>query len=537
MLEAFEQRWARVERAAEPRALELGRRRARRARVRRGARRDRALPVQHLHGDAAGGDQRRRRGRVRRLQPRRPLHVLRGLRAQGRAAQAAGRDPRPHRRPHRLRLRADRRLLPRATGSSCSRTAPTPTAPSGTAAGRAASATPASTRSTRPRRSRPARAACSSRANPELIEFAAQVPQLRQVRARGRRPQLPHERVHRRARPGPGRPDGGDRRLEERVRARAPRPAAPGPARAARRDDLGPLQVHRLRADREVAPGRVYEQPCHRIMGRADDLPNTDWVAENHWCVPLYYRPESREARSARRKHEGPGHRRRRLHRLARRRPADRGGRHAADLRPQRLALPLAARGRDLHRQHHRPRQPRPGDARLRRGHPPRRGRRRRPRPRRPGARRGGQHARHAQRARGRLPGGGRPRRLRLDHLGLQRLRRAGGRRGDADPGAAPPLHRDQAGGGDLLRRLRRALRARVTVLRFGIPYGPRARAAGVVAKFTDLALRRQGADDRRRRQPVPQLHLRRGPRRRASSPRWRRRPPTAPTTSPATRS
>jgi hypothetical protein len=21
------------------------------------------------------------------------------------------------------------------------------------------------------------------------------------------------------------------------------------------------------------------------------DLPNSDWVAENHWCVPLYYRP------------------------------------------------------------------------------------------------------------------------------------------------------------------------------------------------------------------------------------------------------
>jgi len=44
----------------------------------------------------------------------------------------------------------------------------------------------------------------------------------------------------------------------------------------------------------EKSTGRVYEQPCHRIMGRADDLPNTDWVAENHWCVPLYYRPESR---------------------------------------------------------------------------------------------------------------------------------------------------------------------------------------------------------------------------------------------------
>jgi perosamine synthetase len=46
----------------------------------------------------------------------------------------------------------------------------------------------------------------------------------------------------------------------------------------------------------EKSTGRVYEQPCHRIMGRSDDLPNTDWVAENHWCVPLYYRPEGREA-------------------------------------------------------------------------------------------------------------------------------------------------------------------------------------------------------------------------------------------------
>jgi perosamine synthetase len=45
----------------------------------------------------------------------------------------------------------------------------------------------------------------------------------------------------------------------------------------------------------ERSTGRVYEQPCHRIMGRQVELPNTDWVAENHWCVPLYYRPESRE--------------------------------------------------------------------------------------------------------------------------------------------------------------------------------------------------------------------------------------------------
>jgi hypothetical protein len=31
-------------------------------------------------------------------------------------------------------------------------------------------------------------------------------------------------------------------------------------------------------------------------MGRSDELPNTDWVAENHWCVPLYYRPVGQPA-------------------------------------------------------------------------------------------------------------------------------------------------------------------------------------------------------------------------------------------------
>jgi len=37
--------------------------------------------------------------------------------------------------------------------------------------------------------------------------------------------------------------------------------------------------------------GKVYDMPCHRIMGVGVDLPNTDWVAANHWCVPLYYQP------------------------------------------------------------------------------------------------------------------------------------------------------------------------------------------------------------------------------------------------------
>jgi len=41
----------------------------------------------------------------------------------------------------------------------------------------------------------------------------------------------------------------------------------------------------------ERSTGRVYDQPCHRIMGHSVDLPNSDWVAANHSCVPLYYRP------------------------------------------------------------------------------------------------------------------------------------------------------------------------------------------------------------------------------------------------------
>jgi perosamine synthetase len=41
----------------------------------------------------------------------------------------------------------------------------------------------------------------------------------------------------------------------------------------------------------ERSTGKVYDQPCHRIMGHTDDLPNADWIAQNHWCVPLYYRP------------------------------------------------------------------------------------------------------------------------------------------------------------------------------------------------------------------------------------------------------
>jgi dTDP-4-amino-4,6-dideoxygalactose transaminase len=42
----------------------------------------------------------------------------------------------------------------------------------------------------------------------------------------------------------------------------------------------------------ERSTGKVYDAPCHRIMRTGDELPNSDWVASHHWCVPLYYRPE-----------------------------------------------------------------------------------------------------------------------------------------------------------------------------------------------------------------------------------------------------
>ncbi len=43
----------------------------------------------------------------------------------------------------------------------------------------------------------------------------------------------------------------------------------------------------------ERSTGRVYDEPCHRIMGHDVDLPNSDWVARNHSCLPLYYRPDN----------------------------------------------------------------------------------------------------------------------------------------------------------------------------------------------------------------------------------------------------
>lgn len=42
----------------------------------------------------------------------------------------------------------------------------------------------------------------------------------------------------------------------------------------------------------ESSTGKVYDQLCHKIMKKVYELPNSEWIANNHWCVPLYYKGE-----------------------------------------------------------------------------------------------------------------------------------------------------------------------------------------------------------------------------------------------------
>ena len=44
----------------------------------------------------------------------------------------------------------------------------------------------------------------------------------------------------------------------------------------------------------EKSTGKVYDEPCHRIMKKNCELANTDWISKNHWCVPIYYKGNER---------------------------------------------------------------------------------------------------------------------------------------------------------------------------------------------------------------------------------------------------
>ena len=290
----------------------------------------------------------------------------------------------------------------------------------------------------------------------------------------------------------------------------------------------------------ERSTGKVYDEPCHRVLGHAR-RPAEHRLGRREPLVRAALLPAGRAALRSGVGSEGARHRRRRLHRLARRRPA------ASPTATSRVIFDLVAVAATTRRREvetvlgdsaDRGRRAARGP-RLRRDHPPRRGRRRqRGRRATRSAPTAINVARHADDARG---GAARRRSRRVvygEHgLGLrQRAGRRAARRGHAARAAGAPLHGDEARRRDVLPLVRRRSTAlEHTILRFGIPYGPRARPAAVVPAFVAKAQARQGADDRRRRPADAPVRLRRGPRRGRRRRRSRRRRRTASTTSSAT--
>ena len=100
----------------------------------------------------------------------------------------------------------------------------------------------------------------------------------------------------------------------------------------------------------ERSTGKVYDKPCHRIMGHHVELPNSDWVAQNHWCAPLYYRPLAMPSLRAASAVKSARHGRRGLRRLSRRRPAARARPRARHLRPRSVEVSRHGHGRDRRR-------------------------------------------------------------------------------------------------------------------------------------------------------------------------------------------
>ena len=319
-------------------------------------------------------------------------------------------------------------------------------------------------------------------------------------------------------------------RLDEIVAARTrfarerARPACIRAAsRAPRRNDLGPLQVHRLRRRSSARPARSTTSPATGSWAPATTCPTATGSprttgACRSTTAPAW-KPASRQGSAPRRREtvmSGPGHRRLGLHRLARRRQAaaEAGtSRASSTCAPRRTTSPAKSTTvvGDLL------------DAEALEDamdgcdavDPPRRradvGDRRR-------AARGAprsQRARHPDGARG---GPGHRHRRVVYGSTIWVYGDSAGRSGviDEDSPLGLPDHlytASKLAGEMYCTSYAELYDVPCTILRFGIPYGPRARPAAVIPIFVREGARRRAADDRRRRPADAPLRLRRGPR------------------------
>ena len=533
MTERFEAAWERVERGARRRGVVLGGRDARGARLRGGRRRGRAVPVEHVHGDAA---RRLRAGaRVEFVDCNREDLCMSfdDFEAKAERHQAAGGVPRPHRRPHRVRRRADRRPTAREQRDLPDRgLRPRPRRVAGTGArpGTWGDAGVYSLYATKTISTGEGGVLVSRR--PEVLEYA------RAFRNYGK----PDYEVH-----------GLNFRMSEFTaalgliqiermpeivawkndgRARASGPAVPEPARAPRRDGSG-LYKYIVFDWLERSTGRVYDEPCHRIIGHDGRSPEYR-LGRAQPFVRSAVLPARRGAVTD----ESPRHRRIGVHRLARGRQAAARGHEPViyDLRPSpwhrippSRSTRCSARSPTARRSSARctaatrsptwPRSPTSTTST--------------PSPRTPsGSTRAGPWRCSRPRA-GRASSGSCTRR----RSGCTRTART---TTSTRTRCCPPpshLYTSTKLAGELYCKAYQELYGiDYTILRFGIPYGPRAREAAVDAGVRRQGAARRAADARRRRQPVAAVRVRRGPcRRRRAGPRRGRRP-TASTTSPPTR-